>query len=286
MTDEGLEDSSAPSSPSGKLEFANYCWYVEGEETSSAPEQDSAPKEAKARNVFKIYLNAQDAARFSQQHRLIRSNRRLHLIQSKYLTTCKNKAHFKFQNQGATKLLKFRACIVKRLDGRVCLYFRDYFGRTSITKLKKFLGLKESESGIVHFSKITVTYAGDRYNVQFVLGTDGPCANARGDILDTSIQTLMDELGLSVKEQRELKRASEKHELPKNDRIPALDVNVSLIRQILAQVTLPEVLYKKFPNVADKDLLCEVAPEDSATYVRIQQLLRLLEYKRAAKHGL
>lgn len=279
MADGGLEESSMHSSPSGKLEFANYCWYVEGDETSSVPEQDPAPKEAKARNVFKIYLNAQDAARFNQQHRL---------IESKYLfTTCRNKARFKFQKQGATKLYsKFRACIVKRLDGRVCLYFRDYFGRKSVTKLKKFLGLKESESGIIHFSKITVTYAGGWYDVQFVLAKDGPCANARGDILDTSIQTLMDELGLSVKEQRELKRASEKHELPKNYRIPALDVNVSLIRQILAQVTLPEVLYKKFPNVADKDLLCEVAPEDGATYVRIQQLLRLLEYRRAAKHGL
>lgn len=274
MSDGQLEESSTPSSP-GELEFANYCWYVDGEETRGGAEEDPAPD--KARNVFKIYLNDQDAYRFIEQHSKLETPRVSDMIRR-----CKNKARFTFQKQGAEKTyLKRGACIVRMWDDRVCLYFRDYFTGKSVPKLKQFLGLRKNQGGIIHFSKITVAHTDGEYDVRFDLAEGGPCANARYDILNRSIRTLMTELGLSMEEQRSLKQAVEKNESRQNYRIPVLDVNVSLIRQILAQVTLPEVLDWKFPNLAAKDLLCETPPEDHATYVRIQQLLRLLDYRRA-----
>ena len=284
MADGQLEESSmTPSSP-GELEFANYCWYVDGEETRGGSEKDPAFEEAKVRNVFKIYLNDQDAYRFIEQHKKLETSLSL-------MSECKNKACFKFQKQDAEKrYVKCGACI-KRLwpNNQVCLYFRDYFSNKSVPKLKRFLGLRGNQGGIIHFSKITVAHTDGKYDVRFDLAEGGPCANARYDILNASIRTLMTELGLSMTEQRRLlKQAVERKESRRTYEIPALDVNVSLIRQILAQVTLPEVLNWKFPNLAAKDLLCETPPEDHAMYVRIQQLLRLLDYKRAqaAKPGM
>lgn len=276
MADGDLEASSTPSSPSGKLTFANYCWYVEGKETGRISERDPAPAEAMARKVFKIYLNAQDADRFNQRHQL------KHFFNQFVL--CKNKARFVFRKQGAKKVFQRTGCIIKRADGRVCFYFRDYFAHESVTKLKNFVGLKESESGVIHFSTITVIRESGKYIVQFVLAEkqEGPCANAE-NILDASIRSLMNELGLTKKEQRQLKRTSETFESPTLHRIPALDVNIPLIRKLLAQVTLPGVLRNKFPDLADKHLLSEVPPDDRATYVGMQQLLRLLEYRRSSR---